>query len=80
MPKTKVALTLDSQLLDRIDELVQRRRFKNRSQAIESALADQLKRLARTRLATESAKLNPREEGRLADEGFAEDFSSWPEY
>lgn len=80
MPKTKVALTLDSQLLDRIDELVQRRRFKNRSQAIESALADQLKRLARTRLATESAKLNPREEGRMADEGLTEDFSSWPEY
>lgn len=80
MAKTKVALTLDSQLLDRIDELVQRRRFKNRSQAIESALADQLKRLARTRLATESAKLNQREEKGLADEGLAEDFSWWPEY
>jgi hypothetical protein len=36
--------------------------------------------LARTRLARESAKLNPREEKRLADEGLAEDFASWPEY
>jgi Arc/MetJ-type ribon-helix-helix transcriptional regulator len=80
MPKTKVALTLDAELVDRVDELVARRRFRNRSQAIESALADKLQRLARTRLARESAKLNPREEKRLADEGLAEDFAAWPEY
>jgi len=80
MPKTKVALTLDSELLQRVDELVDRRRFRSRSQAIEAALADKLERLARTRLARESAKLNPREEKRLAEEGMAEDLSSWPEY
>jgi Arc/MetJ-type ribon-helix-helix transcriptional regulator len=80
MAKTKVALTLDSELLERLDELVERRRFRNRSQAIESALADKLQRLARTRLARESAKLNPREEKRLSDEGLADDFASWPEY
>ena len=80
MPKTKVALTLDSTLLERVDELVDRRRFRNRSQAIEAALADKLERLARTRLARESAKLNPREEKRLADEGIADDLASWPEY
>jgi len=80
MPKTKVALTLDSDLLERLDELVARRKFRNRSQAVESALADKLQRLARTRLARESAKLNLREEKRLADEGLADDFASWPEY
>jgi metal-responsive CopG/Arc/MetJ family transcriptional regulator len=80
MPKTKVALTLDADLVERVDELVARRRFRNRSQAIESALADKLQRLARTRLARESAKLNRRDEKRLADEGLAEDFASWPEY
>jgi Arc/MetJ-type ribon-helix-helix transcriptional regulator len=80
MPKTKVALTLDRTLIEQVDELVERRRFRNRSQAIEAALADQLKRLARTRLARESAKLNPREEKRLADEGLAQDLAAWPEY
>ena len=80
MPKTKVTLTLDSTLLERVDELVDRRRFKSRSQAVETVLADKLQRLARTRLARESAKLNPREEKRLADEGLAEDLASWPEY
>jgi len=80
LPKTKVALTLDADLIDQVDELVERRRFRNRSQAVEAALADKLRRLARTRLATESAKLNPREEKRLADEGLAEDVAAWPEY
>ena len=80
MPKTKVALTLDADLIEQVDELVERRRFPNRSQAIEAALADKLRRLARTRLATESAKLNPRNEKQLADEGLAEDVAAWPEY
>ena len=80
MPKTKVALTLESSLLDQVDDLVERKRFRNRSQAVETALADKLQRLARTRLAREAAKLNPREERRLADEGLAEDFRTWPEY
>lgn len=80
MPKTKVALTLDAELIEQVDELVKRRRFRNRSQAIEAALADKLQRLARTRLATESAKLKPREEKRLADEDLAEDLAAWPEY
>jgi len=80
MPKTKVALTLDVDLVERVDELVANKRFRNRSQAIEAALADKLERLARTRLARESAKLNPREEKRLAEEGLADALDSWPEY
>lgn len=80
MAKTKVALTLDAELVERIDELVARNRFRSRSQAIESALADTLQRLARTRLARESARLNPRDEQRLADEGLADDAAGWPEY
>ena len=80
MPKTNVALTLDRALVERVDELVNRRRFRNRSQAVEAALADKLQRLARTRLARESAKLNSREEKRLADKGLAEEWASWPEY
>ena len=80
MPKTKVALTLESRLLEQVDELVERKRFRNRSQAVETALADKLHRLARTRLARESAKLNPRDEKRLAEEGLTDALESWPEY
>lgn len=80
MPKTKVALTLDADLLNQVDELVAKQKFRNRSQAVEAALADKLHRLARTRLAREAAKLNPAEEKRLADEGLTDTLESWPEY
>jgi Arc/MetJ-type ribon-helix-helix transcriptional regulator len=79
MPKTKVALTLDSALLDRVDHLVASARFRNRSQAIETALAEKRARLARTRLAEECAKLDPIKERSLADEAFGAD-AAWPEY
>ena len=80
MPKTKVALTLDADLLEQVDELVAKQKFRNRSQAVEAALADKLRRLARTRLAREAAKLDPAEEQRLADEGLGDALDAWPEY
>ena len=78
MPKAKVALTIEAALLHQVDNLVSERRFRNRSQAVEAALAEKLGRLARTRLATECSKLDPALEQRLADEGLAGE--SWPEY
>ena len=80
MPKTKVAVTLETELLDRVDELVAQERFRNRSQAIEAALAEKLQRLARTRLARECSKLDPKEEKALAEEGLAGSLETWPEY
>ena len=80
MPKTKVAVTLNTGLLEELDELIARRQFPNRSQAIETAVAEKLARLARTRLALEAAKLDPREEKALAEEGLGADLKAWPEY
>ena len=80
MARAKIAVTVDEQAVAEIDRLVREGIFVNRSQAIEAAIADKLLRLARTRLARESAKLSPRNEKRLADEGLADDFASWPEY
>jgi metal-responsive CopG/Arc/MetJ family transcriptional regulator len=80
MPKTKVAITLDAELLERVDELVARRDFRNRSQAIEAAIAEKLARARRTRLARECAKLDRGEERALAEEGLAGSADSWPEY
>ena len=80
MPKTKVALTLETDLVGRVDELVAQQRFRNRSQAVEAALAEKLQRLARTRLAGECAKLDPKEEKAVAEEGLAGSLETWPEY
>jgi Arc/MetJ-type ribon-helix-helix transcriptional regulator len=78
MPKTKVAVTVDTALLGRVDELVAARRFANRSQAVETALADTVARVDRTRLARECAKVNPREEQARAEAGFAGSRDTWP--
>jgi Arc/MetJ-type ribon-helix-helix transcriptional regulator len=80
MPKTKIAITLDTELVQNLDDLVAQRRFANRSQAIEAALAEKLARLAKTRLAQECAKLDPAEEKALAEEGLAGSAETWPEY
>ncbi len=80
MTKTKVAVSLNSTLVERVDVLVKRSFFPSRSQAIEVALAEKLERMQRTQLARECAKLDPHEEAALANEGLREDLSEWPAY
>jgi metal-responsive CopG/Arc/MetJ family transcriptional regulator len=80
MAKTKLAVTLDTALVNELDQLVSKRRFANRSQAVEVAVAEKLERLAKARLARECAKLDPAEEHAFAEEGLAGSRETWPEY
>ena len=80
MGKAKIAITIDEKIVRRIDHLVEQEAFANRSQAIEEALRDKLDRIDRSRLARESAKMDPSYEKSLAEEGLVEDSSAWPEY
>ena len=80
MTTAKVAITLDETLLAELDRLVTERVFPNRSKAIQEALIDKLTRLRRTRLARECARLDPREERALAEEGMEWELDAWPEY
>jgi metal-responsive CopG/Arc/MetJ family transcriptional regulator len=80
MGRSKVAISLDESTLNRLDKLVQKQVFPNRSQAIEEAVTEKLARLERSRLAQECAKLDPAFEKALAEEGLSEDLAEWPEY
>jgi metal-responsive CopG/Arc/MetJ family transcriptional regulator len=80
MKSAKVAITIDREILERLDGLVKKRVFPNRSRAIQEAVAEKLTRLDRSRLARECSKLEPATERSLADEGLARDFKEWPEY
>jgi metal-responsive CopG/Arc/MetJ family transcriptional regulator len=80
MGRAKIAISLDEVTLQRLDRLVNQDVFPNRSQAIESAVAEKLQRLDRTRLAQECAKLNPEFEKALAEESLSDDVAEWPEY
>ena len=80
MARSKVAISLDESTLNRLDQLVRKQVFPNRSQAIEEAVAEKLARLEKSRLAQECAKLDPSFEKALAEEGLSQDLKEWPEY
>jgi metal-responsive CopG/Arc/MetJ family transcriptional regulator len=80
MAKSKIAITLDDEIVVRIDTLVRQRTYPNRSQAIEDAVREKLMRLDRSRLATEVSELDPSFERSLAEEGLTQEQAEWPEY
>jgi len=80
MSSVKVAITIDSKTLQRVDGLVAQKLFPNRSRAIQSAVVEKLARMERGRLAAECAKLDPEFEKALAEEGLGQELDAWPEY
>jgi metal-responsive CopG/Arc/MetJ family transcriptional regulator len=80
MGMVKVAISIDDELLTRVDSLVERKVFPSRSRAIAQAVREKLERVDRVRLARECAKLDPSHEQEMAEEGIASDLAEWPEY
>jgi Arc/MetJ-type ribon-helix-helix transcriptional regulator len=80
MPRSKIAISLDALLLERLDRFVKEEVFPNRSQAIQAAVEEKIARLEKSSLARECAKLDPRFEKALAEEGLSEELSEWPAY
>ena len=80
MATSKIAITIDKNTLNRLDLLVKSHFFPNRSRAIQEAVAEKLQRLEKSRLARECAKLDPKFEQALSEEGFETEIDEWPEY
>ena len=80
MPTEKIAITLESTLIRKLDQLVEQNMFPNRSKAIQAAVAEKISKLDKLRLARECEKLDPEEEVRMAEAGMAAELESWPEY
>lgn len=80
MAKSKIAITMDDEIVGRIDTLVSQRAYPNRSRAIEDAVREKLTRMERSRLAAEVSKLDPAFERSMAEEGLSQDEAEWPEY
>jgi metal-responsive CopG/Arc/MetJ family transcriptional regulator len=68
MATNKVTITINSDLLSKVDLLVSQRVFPNRSKAIQEALTDKLSLLRQNRFASECAKLDPQVEQQFAEE------------
>ncbi|HEY3391389.1 MAG TPA: ribbon-helix-helix domain-containing protein [Lacipirellulaceae bacterium] len=80
MASDKIAITLDHDLVRRLDQLVAARHFPNRSRAVQEAVREKLERVDRTRLAYECKKLDPKFEKQLAELGMNADAEIWPEF
>ncbi len=80
MTQTKVAISIEEGVLAKVDALVKRKIYANRSKAIQDAVQEKLARLERCRLVEECAKLDPVAEKAVADEGLTEDLAEWPKY
>lgn len=61
-----------------LDRWVREGKYPNRSRALQSAVGLLSEREKRTRLVRELAKLDPKHEKRLAEEGSGD--NAWPEY
>lgn len=79
MASSKVAISIDRELLAEVDRLVAERVFASRSQAIQVAVREKVARLQRSRLAEECSKLDPAFEQATAEEGISGELAQWPE-
>jgi Arc/MetJ-type ribon-helix-helix transcriptional regulator len=80
MGASKIAITLDSNMVKKLDMLVKSDIFQNRSKAIQEAVFEKLTRMEKSLLAQECAKLDPDFEQSLAEEGFTSELEEWPDY
>jgi len=80
MPTAKVAISIDDQLLKKVDLLVRENKYPNRSNIIQEAVKEKLLRIDKNQLAIECAKLDADFERLMAEEGFSQEMDSWPEY
>ncbi|MBK9216404.1 MAG: ribbon-helix-helix protein, CopG family [Chloracidobacterium sp.] len=76
----KVTISIESDLLRRVDRLVKENIFSSRSRAFQDAVAEKIERVDKNRLARELAKLDIDEEQALADEGLALEAAEWQQY
>ena len=80
MSTAKIAISIEEDVLGKLDRLVSSKVFPNRSKAIQEAIKEKLSRVNRSRLARECAKLDPSAEKAIAEEGFSREIEEWPEY
>lgn len=80
MHADKIAISMDHELVQKLDALVLKKEFKTRSQAIQVAVRDTIARIEHERLARVCAQLDLDFEQQLADEGLDKDVDAWPEF
>ncbi|NCT57573.1 MAG: CopG family transcriptional regulator [Legionella sp.] len=76
----KIAISMDHELLKKLDQLVLNKEFKTRSQAIQVAVRKIVDLSEHESLAKACSQLDVVFEQQLADEDLDEDVDAWPEF
>jgi len=77
MASIKIGVSIDANLLAQLDDLVAKRVFASRSQAVQVALREMIVHRKRHRLAEECSKLDPAFEQAMAEEGLSEPLADY---
>ncbi|MBI4824221.1 MAG: ribbon-helix-helix protein, CopG family [Nitrospirae bacterium] len=80
MPATKIAITVEKDIVKQIDRLVREGKYRSRSKAIQDALKGRLMDWRRKRLFEEVSKLDPKEEQDIAEESLHMEDEEWEKY
>jgi metal-responsive CopG/Arc/MetJ family transcriptional regulator len=80
MSIVKVTVSIEAELLKKVDYLVKTKVFPNRSQAIQIAVQEKVSKIDQNRLERECKKLDKAQEQAMADFGLASEVSEWQEY
>ena len=80
MATAKIAITMEKELVQKLDYMVKKKIFSNRSKAIQKAVEEKILKYDRIRLAKECAKLDPKFEQKMAEDGMSMETQEWPEY
>ena len=80
MATKKIAITLEENLLDKVNFLVSEGLYPSRSKLIQESLKEKMSNWKRKRLMTELSKLNPKEEQSIADEDISAGNEIWDKY
>ncbi len=79
MSVTKIAISIDQNLLVRLDQFIRKLGVPNRSKAIQEAVREKIERFEKNRLARECSNLDQDFERALADADLS-GIDEWPKY
>jgi metal-responsive CopG/Arc/MetJ family transcriptional regulator len=80
MSLSEVTISIESEILKRVDRLVELRVLTSRSQFMQMSIEERLAKIVHDRLAHECAKLDRAEEQSFADIGFTKEAASRIQY
>jgi metal-responsive CopG/Arc/MetJ family transcriptional regulator len=80
MNAARIAISIAPSLLGRVDDLVNRKVFRGRSEIFQVAVSALVERFEEDVLLRECTKLDSEEEQRFADMGHSAELTEWPAY